>query len=152
MAIVTAQMVKELREMTLAGMSDCKKALDAAEGDMDKAIIILREKGLASAAKKASRAASEGVVSTVVENNNLGFVFEVNCETDFVTKNDGFQAFVANLQKITSSAKPQHSLHKLEKTLLYAVLRVLALVQTLLPHMFMAVVKLELSLNFPDQE
>ena len=106
MAIVTAQMVKELREMTLAGMSDCKKALDAAEGDMDKAIVILREKGLASAAKKASRAASEGVVSTVVDNNNLGFVFEVNCETDFVTKNDGFQAFISNLQTLISSSKP----------------------------------------------
>lgn len=107
MAVVTAQMVKELREMTLAGMSDCKKALDAAEGDMEKAIVILREKGLASAAKKASRAASEGVVSTVVE-NNIGFVFEVNCETDFVTKNDGFQAFVNNLHKIISATKPAH--------------------------------------------
>ncbi len=107
MAVVTAQMVKELREMTLAGMSDCKKALDAAEGDMEKAIVILREKGLASAAKKASRAASEGVVSTVVE-NNIGFVFEVNCETDFVTKNDGFQAFVNNLHKIISTTKPAH--------------------------------------------
>jgi elongation factor Ts len=106
MAIVTAQMVKELREMTLAGMSDCKKALDAAEGNMDKAVVILREKGLASAAKKASRAASEGIVSTVVDNNNLGFVFEVNCETDFVTKNDGFQAFVTNLQTLISSSKP----------------------------------------------
>lgn len=107
MAVVTAQMVKELREMTLAGMSDCKKALDAAEGDMEKAIVILREKGLASAAKKASRAASEGVVSTVVE-NNIGFVFEVNCETDFVTKNDGFQAFVGNLHNIISATKPAH--------------------------------------------
>lgn len=106
MATVTAQMVKELREMTLAGMSDCKKALDAAEGDMDKAIVVLREKGLASAAKKASRAASEGVVSTVVDNNQLGFVFEVNCETDFVTKNDGFQAFVSNLHNIINAAKP----------------------------------------------
>lgn len=107
MAVVTAQMVKELREMTLAGMSDCKKALDAAEGDMEKAVVILREKGLASAAKKASRAASEGIVSTVVE-NNIGFVFEVNCETDFVTKNDGFQLFVTNLHKIISATKPAH--------------------------------------------
>ncbi|KAB8031890.1 translation elongation factor Ts [Fluviispira multicolorata] len=108
MAVVTAQMVKELREMTLAGMSDCKKALDAAEGDMEKAVVILREKGLATAAKKASRAASEGVVTTVVDNNNLGFVFEVNCETDFVTKNDGFQAFVNNLQTLISKTKPQN--------------------------------------------
>ncbi|MBX9702625.1 MAG: elongation factor Ts, partial [Silvanigrellaceae bacterium] len=64
MALVTAQMVKELREMTLAGMTDCKKALDEALGNIDKAIIILREKGLAAAAKKASRAASEGIVTT----------------------------------------------------------------------------------------
>ncbi|BBH52440.1 translation elongation factor Ts [Fluviispira sanaruensis] len=108
MAVVTAQMVKELREMTLAGMSDCKKALDAAEGDMEKAVVILREKGLATAAKKASRAASEGVVTTVVDGNNVGFVFEVNCETDFVTKNDGFQAFVNNLQTLISKTKPEN--------------------------------------------
>lgn len=105
-ATVTAQMVKELRETTLAGMSDCKKALDAAEGDMDKAIVILREKGLASAAKKASRVASEGIVSAIVDNNNLGFTFEVNCETDFVTKNDSFQNFVNKLQNIILDAKP----------------------------------------------
>jgi elongation factor Ts len=113
MAVVTAQMVKELREMTLAGMSDCKKALDAAEGDMDKAVVILREKGLASAAKKATRAASEGVVSTVVDNNSLGFIYEVNCETDFVTKNDGFQAFVNNLQNLIHNAKPTDLEHLL---------------------------------------
>jgi elongation factor Ts len=107
MAVVTAQMVKELRERTLAGMSDCKKALDAAEGNMDKAIVILREKGLANAAKKADRAASEGVVSVAVSNNNLGFVFEVNCETDFVTKNESFQAFVVNLQNIILKNKPK---------------------------------------------
>jgi elongation factor Ts len=107
MAIVTAQLVKELRELTLAGMGDCKKALDAAEGNMEKAVIILREKGLANAAKKADRAASEGVVSTAVDNNNLGFVFEVNCETDFVTKNDGFQKFVSNLQTLALKNKPQ---------------------------------------------
>ncbi len=107
MATVTAQMVKELREMTLAGMSDCKKALDAAEGNMEKAVIVLREKGLANAAKKADRVASEGVVSAIVDNNSIGFVFEVNCETDFVTKNEGFQLFVNNLQKIISKHKPK---------------------------------------------
>jgi elongation factor Ts len=106
MAVVTPHMVKELREMTLAGMSDCKKALDAAEGDMEKAVVFLREKGLANAAKKADRAASEGVVSAVVDNNTLGFVFEVNCETDFVTKNDGFQKFVSNLQNLIVKHKP----------------------------------------------
>ncbi|MES2615244.1 MAG: translation elongation factor Ts [Bdellovibrionota bacterium] len=108
MAIVTAQMVKELREMTLAGMGDCKKALDAAEGNMDKAVIVLREKGLANAAKKADRVASEGVVAVAVDSNNVGFVFEVNCETDFVTKNEGFQSFVSNLQTLVLKNKPEN--------------------------------------------
>lgn len=107
MATVTPQMVKELREMTLAGMADCKKALDASEGNMEKAVVFLREKGLANAAKKADRAASEGVVTTVVDNNSLGYVFEVNCETDFVTKNEGFQKFVGNLQQLILKNKPQ---------------------------------------------
>lgn len=106
MALVTPQMVKELREMTLAGMGDCKKALDAAEGNMDKAIVILREKGLANAAKKADRVASEGVVTAAVANNNLGFLFEVNCETDFVTKNEGFQSFVRNIQQLLLKHQP----------------------------------------------
>ena len=107
MAVVTPQLVKELRERTLAGMGDCKKALDASEGNMDKAIIFLREKGLANAAKKADRAASEGVVSAAVLNNSTGFVFEVNCETDFVTKNESFQAFVANLHNVILKNNPQ---------------------------------------------
>lgn len=107
MAIVTAQMVKELREMTLAGMTDCKKALDAAEGDMDKAVVILREKGLANAAKKAGRAASEGVVSAIVD-HNVGFVVEVNCETDFVTKNEKFQEFVEKLQALIRKQSPEN--------------------------------------------
>lgn len=76
MSVVTAQMVKELRDATLAGMSDCKKALDAAHGDMEKALVILREKGLASAAKKSDRVTTEGVVAAVVKNNSRGFLFE----------------------------------------------------------------------------
>ncbi len=106
MSVVTAQMVKELREMTLAGMSDCKKALDATSGDMEKAVIFLREKGLAQAAKKADRAASEGVVATVVKDSTQGFLVEVNCETDFVTKNEGFQKFVSSLQAIIEKVSP----------------------------------------------
>lgn len=98
MSVVTAQMVKELRDATLAGMSDCKKALDAAHGDMEKALVILREKGLASAAKKSDRVTTEGVVAAVVKNNSRGFLFEVNCETDFVTKNHAFQGFVRKLE------------------------------------------------------
>ena len=105
MPVVTAQMVKELREMTLAGMTDCKKALDAAQGDIEKALIFLREKGLANAEKKASRTASEGVVTALVE-NNVGYVFEVNCETDFVTKNEGYQKFVASLSELVLKKHP----------------------------------------------
>ncbi len=114
MSVVTAQMVKELREMTLAGMSDCKKALDAALGDMDKAVVILRERGLANAAKKADRVASEGVVTAFVSSNTLGYAFEVNCETDFVTKNDAFQLFITQLQNVVSQKSPS-SLEELLK-------------------------------------
>lgn len=105
MAAVTPQKVKELREMTLAGMSDCKKALDAAEGDIDKAVVILREKGLANAAKKANRVASEGTVSAFVSDNKYGYVFEVNCETDFVTKNESFQALVSDLAELVKHSQ-----------------------------------------------
>jgi elongation factor Ts len=107
MAAVTAQMVKELREATGAGMTDCKKALDEASGDMDAALKVLRERGLAAAAKKSSRAASEGVVSAVIANDlGKGYLVEVNCETDFVTRNEEFQAFVANLQNIILKNAP----------------------------------------------
>ncbi len=99
MAAVTAGMVKELREMTGAGMMDCKKALSATEGDMEKAVEFLREKGLAAAAKKASRIAAEGIVTTLVENNTKAVVVEVNSETDFVAKNADFQAYVAEVAK-----------------------------------------------------
>lgn len=107
MAAVTPSMVKELRELTNAGMSDCKKALDETQGDMEKAVVYLREKGLAAAAKKAGRAASEGVVTSVVNaDNSKGFLVEVNCETDFVTRNDDFQALVANITTIVSNKAP----------------------------------------------
>lgn len=95
MAAITAALVKELRERTGAGMMDCKKALTAVEGDMDKAIDFLREKGLAAAAKKASRVAAEGVVASYVsEDAKVGVIVEVNCETDFVAKTDGFKDMV----------------------------------------------------------
>lgn len=98
MAAVTAAMVKELREMTGAGMMDCKKALAATEGDMDKAVEFLREKGLAGAAKKAGRIAAEGVVATLVsEDGKNAAVVEVNAETDFVAKNEKFQTYVADV-------------------------------------------------------
>lgn len=104
---VTASMVKELREMTGAGMMDCKKALAATDGDMDKAIEFLREKGLAAAEKKAGRIAAEGIVDTNVSaDGKLGAIVEVNSETDFVAKNDKFKDFVAAVvaQVATSSA------------------------------------------------
>ena len=95
MAAVTAAMVKELREMTGAGMMDCKKALEAKEGNMDDAIEYLREKGLAGAQKKAGRIAAEGVVETLVsEDRKRAVVVEVNAETDFVAQNDKFKSYV----------------------------------------------------------
>ena len=99
MAEITAAMVKELRETTGAGMLDCKKALVEANGNMDEAVDWLRKKGLASAAKKSSRIAAEGLVAVKVEGNK-GAVVEVNSETDFVAKNDIFQAYVEDAAKI----------------------------------------------------
>ena len=97
---ITAQMVKELRESTGAGMMDCKKALSATDGDMDKAIDFLREKGLASAAKKASRIASEGLVGTAYcEKCATAALVEINCETDFVAKTDEFKSLVEDIAK-----------------------------------------------------
>ena len=93
MTEITAQMVKDLRESTSAGMLDCKKALTETDGDMEKAVDWLRKKGLASAAKKASRIAAEGLVAVAVEGNK-GAVVEVNSETDFVAKNEIFQEYV----------------------------------------------------------
>ena len=95
---VTATMVKELREMTGAGMMDCKKALAATDGDMDKAVEFLREKGLAGAAKKAGRIAAEGIVVTALtEDAKKAVVVEVNAETDFVAKNEKFQNYAADV-------------------------------------------------------
>ncbi len=95
---ITAGMVKELREMTGAGMMDCKKALTATEGDMDKAVEFLREKGLATAQKKAGRIAAEGLCKTLLSaDNKTAVVVEVNAETDFVAKNEKFQNYVAQV-------------------------------------------------------
>ena len=105
MAAVTAAMVKELREMTGAGMMDCKKALANTDGDMDKAVEYLRENGMAKAAKKAGRIAAEGIVKTVVEGTKAAIV-EVNSETDFVAKNADFNAYVEDVaaQALTTKA------------------------------------------------
>ena len=107
MAQITAALVKELRERTGAGMMDCKKALTAVEGDMDKAIDFLREKGLAAAAKKAGRIAAEGVVGYALsEDSKVGCIVEINCETDFVAKTDGFKELVAKVANHIVATKP----------------------------------------------
>ena len=105
--MVTAAMVKELREITSAGMLDCQKALKETDGNMEKAIEFLREKGLATAAKKAGRIAAEGIVKAyVTDDKKVGVLLEVNSETDFVAKNADFQAYVAEVadQALTTTA------------------------------------------------
>lgn len=98
--MITAQMVKELRERTGAGMMNCKKALNEANGDTEKAIEILREKGLSAAAKKSGRVASEGLVKTYIsEDGKIASIVEVNCETDFVSVNEDFVGFADNIAK-----------------------------------------------------
>lgn len=101
-------MIKELRERTQAGMLDCKKALAEVDGDMEKAIEFLRAKGLAKAAKKAGRAATEGaVVSYIHPNNRVGVLLEVNCETDFVAANPDFKAFCADVAMQIAAMNPE---------------------------------------------
>ncbi|ASK63496.1 translation elongation factor Ts [Virgibacillus phasianinus] len=102
---ITAQMVKELREKTGAGMMDCKKALTENDGNMEQAIDYLREKGVAKAAKKSDRIAAEGLTHIEVE-NNTAVLLEVNCETDFVTKNDQFKTLLTKLGKHIVAKKP----------------------------------------------
>ncbi|MEA2619435.1 MAG: elongation factor Ts [Chloroflexota bacterium] len=98
MADISAELVKELRERTGAGFMDCKRALTEADGDLDKAVLILREKGLAAAAKKADRDAREGLVSSYIHTGGrVGVLIEVNCETDFVARTDEFQKLVRDL-------------------------------------------------------
>ena len=106
---ITAAMIKELRERTGAGFMDCKKALQETQGDMDKAIDYLREKGLAAAAKKAGRIAAEGLVDAYIHlGGRVGVLIEVNCETDFVAKTDAFKQFVKDMAMQVAAAKPQY--------------------------------------------
>ncbi len=105
---ITAKAVKELRERTGAGMMDCKKALQETGGDMDKAIDFLRKKGLADAAKKAGRIATEGLVHAYIHGGGrIGVLVEVNCETDFVARTDKFREFVHNVAMHIAAARPQ---------------------------------------------
>ena len=109
MAEITASMVKDLRERTGAGMADCKKALVETEGDLEKATEFLRKKGLAAAAKKAGRIATEGVVSSYIHSNSrVGVLLEVNCETDFVARGEAFQAFAREVALQIAAMNPQY--------------------------------------------
>jgi elongation factor Ts len=109
MAEITAIMVKELREATSAGMLDCKKALAQADGDFDKAVEILREKGLSAAAKKADRAANEGLIGTYVHpGSKMAGMVEVNCETDFVARTEQFQDLARSLAMQVVAARPEY--------------------------------------------
>lgn len=104
---INAQSVKELREMTGAGMMDCKRALSQADGDIQKAISLLREQGLAKAAKKSSRTAEEGLVLSYIHpGNKLGVLVEVNCETDFVARTDDFKSLVKDIAMQIAAANP----------------------------------------------
>ncbi|MGE7822939.1 translation elongation factor Ts [Paenibacillus sp. MDMC362] len=106
---VTASAVKELRERTGAGMLDCKKALDETNGDIDKAIAVLREKGLSAAANKAGRVATEGVVESYIHGGGrIGVLVEINCETDFVGKTDQFKEFARDIAMHIAAANPKY--------------------------------------------
>lgn len=106
---ITAAMVKELREATGAGMMDCKKALAETDGDMQKAVDLLREKGLAAAAKKAGRIAAEGVVTSYIHGGGrIGVLLELNCETDFVAKTDDFQGLARDIAMQIAASNPTY--------------------------------------------
>ena len=107
MSEISATIVKTLRDRTNAGMMDCKKALSEAGGDLEQAETILRKKGIASASKKASRAANEGVIASYIHmQGRVGVLIEVNCETDFVAKNDNFRDFVKDLTLHIAASSP----------------------------------------------
>jgi len=122
MSTITAEMVKQLREKTGTGVMDCKQALKESEGDLDKAVDFLRKKGLATAAKRAGRATSEGIVESYIHmGGKIGVLVEVNCETDFVAKNEDFKAFAKNITMqiaatnpvaVTAGDVPEHIINK----------------------------------------
>ena len=108
MADISAQMIKDLRERTGAGMADCKKALAECAADMEKAIEYLRKKGIASAAKKATRIAAEGTIAQYLHGTRIGVMVEVNCETDFVARNPDFVAFSKEVAMQVAAMNPQY--------------------------------------------
>ncbi len=105
---ISAEIVRDLREKTGAGMMDCKKALTETNGDMEKAVDVLRQKGLASAAKKSGRSASEGLIGSYIHMDKIGVMVEINCETDFVARTDDFRALVKDIAMHIAAANPQY--------------------------------------------
>jgi elongation factor Ts len=106
MTTISAELVKNLREKTGAGMMECKKALTGSNGDFEKAVDLLRQKGLASAVKKAGRTASEGLIESYIHMGKLGTMIEVNCETDFVAKTDDFKELAKDIAMHVAAASP----------------------------------------------
>jgi len=106
MTIISAEMVKDLREKTGVGMMECKKALTESNGDFEKAIDLLRQKGLATASKKAGRTASEGLIESYIHMGKIGTMIEVNCETDFVARTDDFKQLVKDIAMHIAAATP----------------------------------------------
>lgn len=107
--MITPEQVKELREQTGAGIMDCKKALVESDGDIEKAIIVLREKGLAKAAKKQNRLASEGIIESYIHGDGrIGVLVEVNCETDFVARNEEFRSFAKDIAMQIAASNPKY--------------------------------------------
>jgi len=108
MTTISADMVKDLREKTGAGMMECKKALTESNGDFEKALTVLRQKGLASASKKAGRTASEGLVGAYVHMDRIGVLVEMNCETDFVARTDDFRNLLKDIAMHIAAANPMY--------------------------------------------
>lgn len=106
--VITAQMVKELREKTGAGMMECKKALEESGGDFSKAIEYLRQKGIATAQKKASRIVKQGIVSSYIHMDKIGVLVELNCETDFVARNEEFRELAKDIAMHIAASNPQY--------------------------------------------
>ena len=108
MTTISSEMIRDLREKTGAGVLDCKKALAESNGDLDKAVSVLRQKGLATAAKKAGRSASEGSIGSYIHMGKIGTMVEVNCETDFVARTDAFKELVKDVAMQVAAANPSY--------------------------------------------
>jgi elongation factor Ts len=108
MTTISSEMIKDLRERTGAGMLDCKKALSESSGDFEKAVSLLRQKGLATAAKKAGRIASEGIIGSYIHMGKIGTMVEINCETDFVARTDAFKELVKDVAMHVAAANPSY--------------------------------------------